>query len=503
MQRLWQHSKQQLNAFFFTPETPFGVALMRIMLPLVMMTMVLPRWAVTRELYSTDGATAPLALGYGYANFLPEFSGEIAVALHTILLFAMVCTCIGWMTRPSLLISLVIYTYLSLLDAISTMTKYSVITTHLLLLLSCSECGSLWSVDAWLARRRGDRINALPPASAAWPRRLVQLLIGIIYFGAAITKINTPTFLSGDQLQLWMLTHINFRHPVGEVLSLYPVLLKGMAYVTIVWEMTFVFLVWRGMWRPWVLAVGIIFHFLTSLTLGLFIFPLTCYTTYLSFIDEQDFLAMRHAFKRWSRQQAWLPLAQWKSAAQRWVAQLGSPENWRQPALYAFPIVLLAVAGLGVAIEYQMDPYGVRRAEGRHHLKQIDPVFAHQLVSPTEKIRDKDKFFAVDTGTMLVGDLLGDRRRVFEHGDKMVIQCHLVPPHEDMWIECKILDGSNRLVGRTANIATREAFRLNFTYDVTATMEPGDYTLQLESGGREVLRRRVTIVGNASTVAAN
>lgn len=503
MQRNWQQTKQQLESFFFAQETPFGVALMRIMLPLVMMAMVLPRWAVTRELYSADGATAPLALGYGFANFLPEFSGEIAVALHTILLFAMVCTCIGWMTRVSLMISLVIYTYLSLLDAISTMTKYSVITTHLLLLLSTSDCGALWSVDAWLARRKGSAINPLPPTSAAWPRRLVQLLIGIIYFGAAITKMNTPTFLSGDQLQLWMLTHINFRHPIGEMLSLYPVLLKSMAYVTIVWEMTFVFLVWRGMWRPYVLAIGIFFHFLTSLTLGLFIFPLTCYVTYLAFVDEQDFLAFRHGLRVWARRQSWLALSHWKTNGQRWTNSLGSPDHWRQPALYAFPVVLLAVASLGVGIEYLMDPYGLRRPEGKHTLKVVDPQFAQKLMAPAEKIRDKDKFFAVDTGTLLVGDLLADRQRVFEYGDIMIIQCHLVPPHEDMWIECKILDGSNRLVGRTANIAAREAFRLNFTYEVTTSLEPGEYTLQFESGGREVMRKGITIVSDGSSVAAN
>ncbi|MBI1345370.1 hypothetical protein GC163_03695 [bacterium] len=503
MQRHWQYARQQCATFFFTQEAPFGVALMRIMLPLVMMSMVLPRWAVTRELYSADGATAPLALGYGYAHFLPEFSGEVAVALHTILLFAMICTCIGWMTRISLVISCVLYTYLNLLDAISTMTKYSVITTHLLLLLSCSNCGALWSVDAWLARRRGDTLNPLPPSFPAWPRRLVQLLIGVIYFGAAITKMNTPTFLSGDQLQIWMLTHINFRHPFGELLSLYPVLLKAMAYVTIVWEMTFVFLVWRGMWRPWVLAIGIVFHFLTSLTLGLFIFPVTCFTTYLSFIDEQDFLAIRHNIRLWARRQSWLPLGRWQAAWTSVWNRLGSPDQWRQPALVAFPLAMLVFTASGVGIEYWSDPYGVRRPEGRHQLKAVSSEFAQKLLAPTESIRDKDKFFAIDTGTLLVGDLLADRKRVFSHGDTMIIQCHLVPPHEDMWIECKILDAGNRLVGRTANVATREAFRLNFNYFVTTSLEPGNYTLQFESGGREVIRKQITIVGDGSSVAAN
>ena len=45
----------RLEEFFFARETPFGLALMRICLPLVMMTMVLTRWPVARELYSAAG----------------------------------------------------------------------------------------------------------------------------------------------------------------------------------------------------------------------------------------------------------------------------------------------------------------------------------------------------------------------------------------------------------------------------------------------------------------
>ncbi|OYW15793.1 MAG: hypothetical protein B7Z55_14750, partial [Planctomycetales bacterium 12-60-4] len=390
----------------------------------------------------------------------------------------------------------------SLLDSISTLTKYSVITTHLLLLLSCSNCGALWSVDAWLARNQ-QRTSCLPAVFPVWPRRLLQLLVGIVYFGAAITKMNTPTFLSGDQLQLWMLTHINFRHPLGEWLSLYPVLLKSMAYVTIVWEMTFVFLVWRGMWRPWVLAIGVIFHFMTTLTLGLFIFPMTCYCSYLAFIDEEDLLWTRHQLRNWIRGSSWFPQQAWTTVVESCSRWIGDAARWRQPALAAFPAVAVIVTGSGVGIEHWLDPYGVRRPEGPHELRPLTPEFAARLLSPPEPIRDKDKFFAIDTGTILVGDLLADRRRVYRHGEKMIAQCHLIPPHEDMWIECKILDGGNRLIDRAGNIAVRESFRLNFEYAVTAAMEPGDYTLLFETGGREVLRKRITVVGDKPTVAAN
>lgn len=502
-QRTWNDARQTCARFFFSPETPFGLALIRIYLPLVMMGMVFPRWPYTRELYSSDGATAQLGLGYGYPNFLPEFSGEIAVALNSLLVLALFCTMIGWHTRWSLLITFVLYPYFSLLDSISTLTKYTVITTHLVLLLSVSQCGAIWSVDAWLARRKGKTLSPLPVSSTAWPRRLVQLMIGTVYFGAAITKMNTPTFLSGDQLQLWMLTHINFRHPLGELLSMYPVLLKSMAYVTIVWEMTFIFLVWRSMWRPWVLAIGVTFHFMTTLTLGLFIFPLTCYAAYLSFVDEEDFLAMRRAARTaWARTR-WLPQISWQQFSEQVTSWVGSADRWRKPAAVAFPaMVVLSMAG-GVGIEYWNDPYQVRRPEGPLSLKPLDPEFAARVVTPTERIRDKDKFFAIDTGLLLVGDLLADRRRVFRHGDKMIAQCHLVPPHEDMWIDCQVLDENNRLIDRLGSVATREAFRINFEYPITTEIAPGDYTLVFGTAGREVLRKRITIVGSSPAVAAH
>ena len=502
MQSMWRDLRQDVNRFFFIRETPFGLALARIMLPLVVLSMVWPRWFHARELYSADGATAQLALGYGYANFMPEFSGEWAVALYSVLVAALLCVCVGWRTRTSLVVSLVLYTYFSLLDAISTMTKYSVITTHMLLLLSCSHCGALWSVDAWLARSSGPRINPLPPEFDVWPRRLMQLLIGIIYFGAATTKINTPAFFSGDQLQMWMLTHINFRHPLGEFFALYPLMLKVMSYTCFVWEIVFIFLVWNQRWRPLILAVGILFHFMTTLTLGLIIFPMTCYVVYLTFIEEEDFLWLRQSLRR-SRA---LPVA-WSAATAQLqnsaTAWLPNPAGWQRHSGWSFGMLMLLLATGGVAAEYQLDPFGLRRPEGPYELVPLDPEFAAKLTAPPEPLRDEDKFFAVDTGTLLVGDMLADRRRVFRQGDKLITQCHLVPPHEDMWIECRILDAHNRIVHRSGNVAMRESFRLNFDYPITTAVEPGDYSVVITTAGREIQRKRISIVGNGSTMAAN
>ncbi|MDP1799404.1 MAG: HTTM domain-containing protein [Planctomycetaceae bacterium] len=491
--------REKFDRFFYAPEVPYGLALVRITLPLVMLSMILPRWTACREIFSLDGATAPLPLGYGYPYLFPEFSGPVAVALYTLMTLTLLTISLGYCTRISLIVCSVLYFYFCNLDAISTMTKYSVISSHVLLLLACSNCGRLWSIDAWLSKRAGSEPDfAVGPA---WPRRCIQLFIGIVYFGAAITKMNTPTFLSGDQLNFWMMTHINFKHPLGELLSLYPIALKMMSYTALIWEVTFVFLVWRGPLRPWVLAIGILFHFMTVLTLGLLIFPLVCFSCYLGFLDEHD---VAHIRQWWG--DVLTKGTSWAQGIQRGFAALPLPGAWSNGARGAYaaalPLALAVVAG-GVGLEYWLDRYGDHRPEGRYTLKVVEPEALERLLTQSDRIRDTDKFFAVDTGTILVGDLLADRRRTFHHGETLIAQCNLTPPHEDMWIECKVLDEGNRLVDRIGNIALREQFRSNFMYSISAAMDPGEYTLSFENGGREVLRKRITVVGDGRTASAN
>jgi hypothetical protein len=345
---------KRTERFFFDEEVPYGMALVRICLPLALLSMVMARWSTARELFSTEGATAPLAVGYGYLSFLPEFSGSIAVGLYSAMVMALVCTSIGWCTRASLIISNVLFTYFCMLDCVSTMTKYTVIATHMMFILALSECGSLWSVDAWLAGRK--RSHCPGEASIqrrrfpAWPRRLLQIHIGAVYFGAAITKMHTPTFFTGDQLVFWMQTHINVQHPLGEYLSLFPILLMAFAYIAIVWEVTFLFIAWKSMWRVFMLPIGVLFHFMTMLTLGLMLFPIVCYITYFSFLDEADVQQYSAWCRRKLHRLTWL-----KSLSQRvagWRNRLGDPVGWQTSSRAAFVFGLVLFSVVSVELEY-------------------------------------------------------------------------------------------------------------------------------------------------------
>lgn len=486
---------QRISDFFYREEVPFPLALVRIVMPLVLLGVMLPRWFRARELYSMDGAPCPLSFVYGVSNLLPTFSGEVIIVLHSVLLLALVASSLGWCTRLSLGISTVLYVYLNMLDSVSTMTKYSVIASHVMLLLTLSHCGAVWSVDSWLARNRR-RKNPWPgertidwPKFAVWPQRLMQLMIGLVYIGAAITKMHTPEFFSGDQMTYWMLSHVNFSNPYGEMLSQHPYLVVASAYITIVWEVVFLFLAWRGWGRLLMIGLGLMFHLMTTVVLGLYVFPMVCGTIYLAFLREDDIQRMAARFRRFRRH--WkLPRFQGKLTPA--YAASSSRTAYRSWATYG--VLMALTAGLGLGAEHLMDPYGIRRPEGPYTLKEISPEIAQQWLRKTEPIREEDKLFSFDIGTITMGDSLANRRKVYKQGEVLIAQVNLNPPHEDMYVECNLHDAEDRLVQRAGSVMARESFRGHFNYSLNSSFAPGEYQLVVKSGGKEIGRRSFRLI---------
>ena len=502
----------RVQRFFFAREVPYGLALVRISLPLVLLVDIVRRWPFAREFYSSDGATAPLAFNFGYPGFLPEFPGPVAVGLFTILALLMVTSSIGWCTRFSLLTATGLYYYFTMLDCLSTISKYTVISTHLLLLLGISHCGDIWSVDAWLARRRAERDGAPPPdpRSAIWAQRLVQILFGMIYFGAAVTKLHTPTFFAGDQVIYWMMTYINNEHPLGDYLSQYPLIVSASCFVTFVWELVFIFTVFHRKVRWYMLAVGTFFHVMTVFTLGLIIFPIVIVASYLVFLDEGDIAAIVswRPFRKLSGRFSLPPLAAPEVAA----PGIG---GWQFGSIGAMAISLVLTAALGAEAEYLMDHYKMRGPGGPLSLQALPDDEVERLLTTDAPMREVDKLLAFDLGTTLVGEHLADHRREFRQGERLVAHVTLSQPHEDMWLDCVLSQAApgetddegrpvpGRLITKIGQVMLREIFRGNFFFTLDESLDAGDYFLRLRSGKEEIARKRFTILPRAGSIAAN
>jgi hypothetical protein len=475
---------------------------MRIVISIALLLAMVPRWAYARELFSSDGAAVPVWVIYGHPQLFPEPSGEVAVAIHSILLLALVTSCLGWCTRMSMIVTTVTYVYLNALDTIGTMNKYSVIASHLVFLLSFSECGAVWSLDNWFRRSRLRRAGMStelanqPVRSAAWPRRLLQLFVGAVYIGAACTKFKIPAYFSGEQLQTWMITSYNVPNPIGHLFEPYPALLAIFGLVALVWECAFIFLAWRGISRILMLGIGATFHIMTLLTLGLWLFPVVCIGSYLAFLNEGDVAWFHRLFARWREG------GQGVSAA---IGRLFRPREWPllptfspRWAQAAFAAMAIVTAGGGIALEYKLDRYGMRRPEGPYTLKELDPNYVAQELRPSERLRNEDKVLLFDIGSRVLVGAVVDRKTEFRKGDKMKAQCDLVPPHEDLWLTCELEDSDRRVIDKTGCTVSADSMRAIFDYNIGDTTPPGSYTLVLKIGQDEIMRRGFRVIGESN-----
>lgn len=480
-----------LRNFFFADHSPYGLALVRMFLPSVAMIPMFRRFPHVRELFSSDGTPQPLFELFGQQNPLPLLPPQVAAALYGVMMFGMLCAVLGWKTRLSLSCAVPLYIYFNLLDSVGTMTKYTVIASHILVLLTLSPCGAVWSVDALLRRRRsGAAATALPPLFPVWPARLIQMLFCFVYFGAAITKIQTESFFTGEQMRYWMLSNWNYSNPVGEQMAMWTPLLLVSAYITVVWEIVFAFLVWRPGTRLIMLSIGALFHFMTWLTLGLYIFPLICLSGYLSYVTETDVVRVRQLLRRLRLPTSWLAVPRELLAR----AVEARPAAIPMAAVWAGVAVLSAVAA--AEVEYHVDAYGMLANQGPLPLKPMDSRAALAMIHDKKPLREQDKYFSFDIGTQLIGGQLADRATQFNSGDVIVAQCNLNPPHEDLWVECLLQDEQRRTIEQSGQFVTRDVLFANFFYQTGNSLVPGKYSVVLRSSGKDIFRRSFTLQGN-------
>ncbi len=479
----------RLNNFFFAEERPVGVALVRILLPLAILFPTLHRVYRVREFYSQSGAPTPIWNNFNQPGFLPIPTAPVAAGMYAVFILALVTSCIGWRTRLSLVISAGLFAYFGMVDLISTMTKYVVISTHVLLLLSMSSCGQIWSVDRWLAMRRGNEWSDTGPA---WPRRLIQILVGIVYLGAAATKVHTPTFFTGDQLRYWLLANVNMDNPFGEYLSQYPGMILVMVYTTVVWEVVFLFTCWKGVGRLINLSVGLVFHVMTIFTLGLVVFPLVYFVLYLNWYEERD----HHRVVGW-----------WQSLFGRDFRTQLSPttvavtprgQGWGFPSLPAWGLCAAGAVALGVWIDHNADPWGESRPEGRYSLKPISEERVAELLRNDQQIDVTDKVFSIDVGSVKFNDNLVDRKTQFHHGDKAMIQCSLLPPHEDLFMEAHLRNEDGQIVRRLWQVVSRENLRGHFWFLMEESLVPGVYSVVVRIDGQDAGSRTLEILPDSA-----
>jgi len=271
-----------VSTMLFAPESPRPWALMRIVLACTLLVDAGARWPYCVELYSSAGFTFPAFPGDVFHPF--ALSPLATLTLHSLLIVLLGFLLVGWYSRLCAVTSFLLLGCFSLLDASGTLTKYTAIALHVLLLMSFAQPGGVWSIDAWRRKKNRDAV----PLAPAWPRHLLCLLVASIYLGAAITKIRLPDFATGDLLEFSLLDDAYGGRYPGFWLATQPKRLVLASYAVILFELLFPFLIWVPTLRRGLLVAGFVFHTALAAMMHLAMFSPVMIAALFAFMRESD-----------------------------------------------------------------------------------------------------------------------------------------------------------------------------------------------------------------------
>ncbi len=265
------------NLFWFAPRAPETLALIRIccgamiayihcvwisLLPSFMGRSAWINGETIRQLHSQDWAWSWL--------FYIESPGWIFLHLAVAVL-ASICMTVGLLTRVA-----VPLTWWMTLMVCHRMTGALFGLDQVVMMLSMylmwSRCGSVWSVDAWLARRH----NFLRPSPAPCEAnniatRLIQLHLCVIYLFGGLSKMRGEMWWDGSAI--WF-SIVNYEYQSLDVtwLGNFPILIGLMTGATIFWETFYCCLIWPRLTRPLTLCMAFFVHGGICVALGMWTF---------------------------------------------------------------------------------------------------------------------------------------------------------------------------------------------------------------------------------------
>lgn len=146
-----------------------------------------------------------------------------------------------------------------------------------------ADCGSVWSVDAWLERRRSGGMLGEVPRYPIAPLRLIRFQVALVYLSTGLWKLHSATWRDGSSLHYVLNNNVFHRFPTLPDGTEWFLTLGS--YVTLSWELGFAFLILYAPTRRVALAIGVLLHvgMMTGIEIGPF--SLVMLSAYVAFLD--------------------------------------------------------------------------------------------------------------------------------------------------------------------------------------------------------------------------
>lgn len=151
--------------------------------------------------------------------------------------------------------------------------------------LAVGPAGAVWSVDRWLARRRG--AGALSPLLGANVAvRLIQVHLSIVYLFGGISKLKGSMWWDGSAVWFAVANYEYQSLDMTWLVGFLP-LVAFLTHATVFWEMFYPVLVWPRLTRPVMLLLAVGVHGFIAVGLGMPTFGLAMLIANMAFLDPE------------------------------------------------------------------------------------------------------------------------------------------------------------------------------------------------------------------------
>ncbi|MGJ9421659.1 HTTM domain-containing protein [Aeromicrobium sp. CF3.5] len=282
----------------------YGISVTRMILGFVVWSQLVANWP-DRQYTWGDGArwTSPVQDQAGWPSFLGAFdalSGRGFDALYLLTIVAGVSLMLGWFTRASAVLTLVLWMSLYVTNPFVGSGGDAVLRM-VLLYLCFTDAGRIWSLDARREQRRAGRAaedrEPRRPFVPSWMSSAVHNLalvliihqVVMVYVGSAFWKLSGPLWTEGTAVYYPLQTEAF--SPWGDLLqpliAWSPFVLGG-TYVALVVQLFFpVFLIYRPT-RFLALIVITGMHLGIGLLMGILYFSLVMIAVDMILVSDQS-----------------------------------------------------------------------------------------------------------------------------------------------------------------------------------------------------------------------
>ena len=303
---------------------------------------------------------------------------EFILLVEYLIPFSLVLLILGWKTRwVSWIVFALLYTYgISRANALGAERSLMMLTFYVPLLMSFSNWGDRYSLDALLRQRRDP--DAAPPSetdwSGFWPVRVILVIFCFLFFTSGYIKLIENNWLSNPT---HMTEFIGFKsvgsflnngmllNPIAPWLVNQPLVNVG-TYLVIAFELSFPLLLISRPMR-WLLMRAIpAFHLFNMFILGIPFTPVAAiYTVFPDWQGILDRMGLRLPQISLSDVPTWglhaAPLLLALATALTWNMQPGSRDLIQLGGLFRTPPALWAVVGVASLIWYADSAYDLWR----------------------------------------------------------------------------------------------------------------------------------------------